>query len=167
MTSTIHIAVDKFLDPKTYSFRVFSSHLSIPTVWAVGNFLFSFLMFMTCFVSNWLGGAVLVGASGISWSIAVWAPFTLLGQHLAASTKVDASEDEWLDDESCAKVRVGTILSMHNIAISAPQICAALLNSVIVWFSQTVGSHDGSGWVLRLGAFGPLLAAYLATKLDI
>lgn len=166
-TSVIHIAVDKFLDSKTYSLQTFSSNLSIAKVWAAGNFFFSFLMFLTYFVSNWLGGAVLAGASGISWSIIVWAPFTILGQQLAASNKVDANEDQWVDDQSCAELRVGTILSMHNVAISAPQIFAAILNSFIVWFSQAVGSHDSSGWVLRLGAFGPLLAAYLSTKLDI
>lgn len=163
----LHILVDKFLDSKTYSFRTFSSHFSIARIWAAGNFFFTFLMFLTYFVPNWLGGAVLVGASGISWSIMVWAPFTILGQQLATSTIVNESEDEWIDDQSCTEVRVGTILSMHNIAISAPQICAAVLNSFIVWFSQAVGSHDSSGWVLRLGAFGPLLAAYLSMKLDM
>lgn len=61
---------------------------------------------------------------------------------------------------------VGVILSLHNIAISAPQIVAAVVCSGIFWVVQLMGGSDATGWTLRIGGLAALGAAWLSRGLS-
>jgi len=70
---------------------------------------------------------------------------------------ISKSEDE---------VQAGAIMGLHNVAISAPQIVAALACSGIFGLAKVTGSHYGTGWVLRAGGVAALGAAYLTYRFE-
>lgn len=88
---------------------------------------------------------ILVGLAGFNWSLTQWAPFTLINEHL-------------LDDELDA----GIVMSLHNVAISLPQILSAFMAGCILWLLRVLGAADGLGILLSLTAVPSLLAAYQA-----
>ena len=59
----------------------------------------------------------------------------------------------------------GAIVSIHNIAISAPQILAAGVSGGLFWAMKEAGSQDGLGWVLRIGGCAALIAGWLAGRM--
>lgn len=65
-----------------------------------------------------------------------------------------------------AEVQAGAIMGLHNVAISAPQIFAALVCSVIFWLAKLAGNPYGTGWVLRAGGVAASGAAYLTYRLE-
>lgn len=109
-------------------------------------------MLATIFVGTWIGGTILIASAGISWALTVWVPFAIIGEELRNEKTTDAED------------RTGEIMSIHNMAISAPQIVAALLSSGVFWIAGELGSLDGTGWVLRTGACATLVAAYLSSE---
>ena len=124
--------------------------------WTVCEAFFALCMLATLFVKSWVGVSVLIAYSGVSWAMAQWAPFTILGEEISTLPGAEGSTEDF----------IGTILGLHNVAISAAQIPAALVSSGIFWIAREVGNQDGGVWVLRGGACVTLCAAYLASKLD-
>lgn len=84
----------------------------------------------------------------------LWAPFAIIGAEI---TKHNGKVGEDYD--------AGTILSLHNLAISAPQLVAALICSGVFWVAHQVGSSDATGWALRVGGLAMLAAAWLCRRL--
>ncbi|MCJ1409777.1 hypothetical protein MMC19_003860 [Ptychographa xylographoides] len=131
------------------------SETSFARVWTSAHLVFAICMFLTLFVTRWTGGMVIVTLAGISWAVTLWVPYAIIGLELAAQADDDHDEDQ-----------KGSIVSLHNVALSAPQILAALLGSAIFWIYQQMGSNDGVGWALRAGGCIVLVATYLASRLD-
>ena len=87
----------------------------------------------------------------------LWVPFAIVGQEIASWQPL---MDSSVGDQKAA------IMTIHNVAVSAPQILAALACSVVFWAAKTLGrSSDGIVWTMRLGSFTTLGAALLAWKL--
>ena len=63
-------------------------------------------------------------------------------------------------------VQAGAIMGLHNVAISSPQILAALACSGIFSLAKMMGSQTGTGWVLRAGGGAALGAAYLTSRFN-
>jgi solute carrier family 45, member 1/2/4 len=126
------------------------------SAWAICETLFALCMLATFFVKSWVGISVLIAYSGVSWAMAQWAPFAIIGEALSTLPGTENSTEDFK----------GTILGLHNVAISAPQVPAALVSSGILWIAQEFGNQDGGVWVLRGGACVTLYAAYLASRLD-
>lgn len=57
--------------------------------------------------------------------------------------------------------QAGAIMGLHNSAISAPQIIAALASGIIFWLVP----KDGLGWVMRFGGCSTLAAAWFSSKM--
>ncbi len=125
--------------------------------WASCEVLFAVCMLATFFVESWVGASVLITYCGVPWAMTQWAPFAILGEILSSSSEKD------IFGEDCK----GSILGLHNVAISAPQVPAALASSGIFWIARFLGSQDGGVWVLRAGAGVSIFAAYLASKLEV
>lgn len=118
------------------------------TLWMIGQLSYSSIMFCAPLVKG-EGRLVLVALAGFNWSLSQWAPFTLINQHLH-NQEMDA----------------GIVLSLHNAAISSPQILSALLTAGVLWICRRLGTADESGILLGLTAIPSLLAAYQAGRIE-
>lgn len=94
------------------------------------------------------GRILLVALAGFNWSLTQWAPFTLINERLLA---------DGLD--------AGIVMSLHNVAISLPQILSALLTGGVLWIFRVLGAADEVKILLTLTAVPSLLAAYEASRL--
>ncbi|KAJ1733161.1 hypothetical protein LPJ61_001695 [Coemansia biformis] len=54
--------------------------VSLQTMWAISLALFSVAMLLTTVVSTVDGASALLAACGVSWAVAVWIPFSMLGE---------------------------------------------------------------------------------------
>ena len=126
-------------------------------------------MFSTFFATSQAVATFIIAATGISWALTLWAPFAIIGHELASpdtlQDTMEESQDEVASSES-SEVQAGAVMGLHNVAISAPQIIAALACSGIFSLVKMAGSPYGTGWVLRAGGCAGLGAAYLTYRFD-
>ncbi|KAJ5164908.1 Major facilitator superfamily domain general substrate transporter [Penicillium coprophilum] len=57
--------------------------LTLPRVWLLSHLLFALCMFSTFFIYSHQAGSAFVGFVGISWAVALWAPFALISAEVA------------------------------------------------------------------------------------
>lgn len=150
-----------------------SSRLSIPRAWTYSHAFFALAMFSTLFVTSQAAATFVVASVGLSWALTLWAPFAIIGNEFASRQAFNETIDEVSADEASStltsnsvEVQAGAIMGLHNVAISAPQIIAALACSGIFGLAKMAGSHYGTGWVLRAGGCAALVAAYLTSRFD-
>lgn len=95
----------------------------------------------------------------------LWAPFAIIGIEIATLQDLLSSDPE---DRvgAVTDCDAGIILSLHNIAISAPQILAALVCSGVFWLAQFLRSSDSTSWTFRVGGLSALVAAWLSRDLS-
>lgn len=145
------------------------SRLSIPRAWTCAHVFFALAMLSTYFVTSQATATLVVASAGLSWALTLWAPFAIIGNELAARQSFYDEVEGVVSEnapQASAEVQAGAIMGLHNVAISAPQIVAALACSGIFGLSRLAGSHYGTGWVLRAGGCAALVAAYLTRKFD-
>jgi solute carrier family 45 protein 1/2/4 len=141
------------------------AHISMTRAWSFSHLLFSCCMFSTVFITSQTTATILVALVGISWAFTLWVPFAIIGSEVAASQERKAKVLEG-ELEPAQQDQAGAIMGLHNCAISAPQILAALACGSIFWLAPRYGSHDGIGWVLRFGGCGGLIASWLAARIE-
>lgn len=134
---------------------------SIRQAWIFAHFISATAMFSTFLVTSQTGAIFLVACVGLSWALTLWAPFAIIGAEIAVRRRTLGGED-W---ERSSADGAGAIIGLHNTAISAPQILAALVCSVIFSIVQATGSPGGTAWVLRAGGCATLVAAYLTSTM--
>ncbi|KAK5277258.1 hypothetical protein LTR16_010030, partial [Cryomyces antarcticus] len=117
--------------PKKSSLGFQGPHISLTTAWALSHLLFAFAMFTTFFVTSQLGGTLLVALVGLSWAVTLWAPFAIIGVELATRQRHRGSSDGEEELAFPTDDQAGATIGFHNVAISAPQIIAALACSGI------------------------------------
>ncbi|KAJ2557425.1 hypothetical protein EV175_001356 [Coemansia sp. RSA 1933] len=59
--------------------------VSLPTMWTLSLCIFAVSMFLTLAISTAKGAMLLMGICGISWAVAIWVPFSLLGEIISSS----------------------------------------------------------------------------------
>ena len=146
-----------------------SAEFGISQAWTCAHIFFALAMFATMVVTSQAAATFLVASVGLSWAVTHWAPFAMIGNELAARQSFSISANDFLDDEMSTvtvEVQAGAIMGLHNVAISSPQIIAALACSAIFGLAKALGSQDGTGWVLRAGGCAALCAAYLTSRFD-
>jgi solute carrier family 45 protein 1/2/4 len=57
--------------------------LTLRQVWFLSHLLFAACMFSTIFINSHQAGSAFVGLVGISWAVALWAPFALISAEVA------------------------------------------------------------------------------------
>ena len=147
--------------------------LTLRRAWLLSHLAFAFLMCTTFFIQTPVAATVLTAFIGIPWALSLWAPFALISseiskrdtekrriaiQHRHQPIQVQGDEED----------QAGVILGLHNVAVSAPQILATLVSSVIFKLAQKPrgAPYDSSvGWVLRFGGLVALLAAYFTYRI--
>ena len=155
--------------------------LNIRRAWLLAHVLFAACMASTFFITTPTAATVMVGVVGVSWSMTLWAPFALVSaeisqrdapKHDKAARRSSHGADDaasiatTLRDED-VEDQAGVILGLHNVAISSPQILAALVSSAIFKIAQRdrgVAGDGSVGWVLRFGGIAALLAAWMTSR---
>ncbi|RMD44884.1 hypothetical protein DV735_g355, partial [Chaetothyriales sp. CBS 134920] len=138
--------------------------LTLRRAWLLSQILYVTCTFSTFFISTPTAAIAMTAVVGISWALSLWAPFALISADIAhrkdakrkglkvKTTSVDGDEEE---------DRAGIILGLHNVAISAPQIIATLISSLIFQALQTPRNmpdvNDSIGWALRFEYLIPKL----------
>lgn len=138
--------------------------LTLRRAWLLAHFLFALCMLATFFITTTTAATVLAGFVGLAWALTLWAPFALISAEISKrDTEARRTGKGTKEDKA------GVILGLHNVAVSAPQILATLVSSVIFKIAQKPrGSpwDDSVGWVLRFGGIAALLAAYMTWRID-
>ncbi|GBC03127.1 hypothetical protein RclHR1_00050035 [Rhizophagus clarus] len=78
---TRNSANSKLLRNQLFQFPI--SFLTVPKLWTISHFIFAFSMLSTWFVTNIFQASILISLCGISWTITMWAPYSLLGEFIA------------------------------------------------------------------------------------
>jgi len=171
---------------QTFSQRCssFFTRLQIPgftlrRAWMFSHLIFAALMWSTFFVRNTLGGTIIVALVGIPWALTQWAPFALISSEIAkreairrgilrpvtADGELIAAGEDTASAEGADQA--GVVLGIHNVSISAPQVIANIVSSLIFrWLQKPRGSVGDTSvaWVLRLGGVCAILAAFYTTR---
>ena len=138
------------------------SATTIPRLWAASHIFFASLMISTWWVNSSSLGIWVIGSAGVSWALTVWAPFAIIGSEIAELEEEDIEKT----DNVIQRKNAASIMGLHNAAISAPQILAALVSSLIFWAAHVVRSENGMQWVFALCTVTSLVSAYMAKVLD-
>lgn len=121
--------------------------IPLAILWMGGHLSYSITM-LCAWIAKGEGRIILVALAGFNWSLTQWAPFTLINEHLIEE-KLDA----------------GIVMSLHNVAISLPQILSALLSGCALWVLRVLGVTDELRILLSLTIIPSLLAAYQAARI--
>lgn len=183
--------------------------LSVGRAWLLAHCLFATLMFLTTFVYTTPAATVIVAVLGLSWGIASWAPYTLIGAEIVglradvatiqeqqrqrqqrhtvsnslseggkdllgsvsgadggrrcSSDEEDGGSEE--DGEEYVNTHAASIMAVHNMAISIPQICAALTCSALYKAIEAAGRDDPAAYAFKLAGVAAALAAWVGRNL--
>ncbi|CAG8013181.1 unnamed protein product [Penicillium salamii] len=184
------------VEKPTWLTRLRIPGLTLRRVWLFSHLLFAICMFSTIFISSHQAGSAVVGMIGISWAVALWAPFALISTEVAridpsrqhrqtgeteTERMVAEDRDGHNDHDNDVEIgpkdshggadvaQAGIILGLHNMAISLPQILSSLVCSAIFKASQKPRGEpwdDSVGWVLRFGGCAALVAAWLTRRVS-
>ena len=135
-------------DATRASEKMVHRHRPLATLWMSGHLSYSIVM-ASAFLVAGQGRIIVVALAAFNWSLTQWVPFTLINEHLL---------EDGLD--------AGIVTSLHNVAISLPQILSALLTACILWVARLLGATNELEILLSLTAVPSLLAAYYASRID-
>ena len=112
-------------------------------------------------------------------ALTLWAPFALISADISKTrdalerarktsndTRDSASDPVSIADD--IEDQAGVVLGLHNVAVSAPQIVATLISSIIFKIAQRdrgVAGDESVAWVMRLGGVAALVAAYMTSRI--
>ncbi|CAG8971316.1 hypothetical protein HYALB_00001485 [Hymenoscyphus albidus] len=156
-------------------------NLTLPRAWVIAHILTSVSFLLLGLTrSRWVATS-LIAVLGISWALTQWAPFALIGEELAKSRQQIPryvplrDSDDTFDLEKAPSLsgsqddsQTALILGLHNLAISAPQIVAAVGSSLLFWTLEHTGivGTDAIGWLFMFGVFPAGAAAWWAWKVE-
>ncbi|KAG6108526.1 hypothetical protein E4U31_007659 [Claviceps sp. LM219 group G6] len=133
---------------------------AIRRLWAASQLLFATAMLLTYLVTSVGQAFFLVGLSGISWAVTIWAPHAIIGAYASAGMSLTRAERRLAVADDSFEMRSGIIVGLHNAAVSAPQIVSAVCCSFLFWVLDGV-SGDIIGWTFRMAAISAFAAAWL------
>ncbi|KAL7626390.1 hypothetical protein AAE478_003162 [Parahypoxylon ruwenzoriense] len=177
---------------KRFLSRLVIPGLTLRRAWLLSEILFAGAMFCTVLVRTVEAATVLIGLIGITWALALWAPWAIISAEISRrdvmyrarkqrmrslAEQLDASNstDEYPDEETRPQAdeeepdQAGVILGIHNMAIASPQFIATLGSSIIFRFFQKPRGEPGDhsiAIVLAFGGFFALIAAYFIHKIN-
>ena len=137
------------------------SPFSVTRLWRASHVLFSITMLLTFFAHTVLAGTALVALLGISWALTLWAPYAIISEEITALAEEEGSNPTRGD----ADAKVGSVMGLHNVAIAAPQVLAALMCSGVFKVLGLLGVEDGLGWILRVAGIAMLGAVWVGRNI--
>ncbi|RMZ87164.1 hypothetical protein DV736_g5611, partial [Chaetothyriales sp. CBS 134916] len=151
--------------------------LTLRRAWLLSEILYVACTFSTFFISTPTAAIVMTALVGISWALSLWAPFALISADIAhredarrkgLRAKITGASGD-ASGVHKEEHRAGIILGLHNVAVSAPQVIATLISSLIFKALQTPRNvpdvNDSVGWTLRFGGLVSIVAVILTWRL--
>ena len=161
--------------------------------WMYSQILFFGAMFCTPFVRTVPAATVLVGLTGITWALTLWAPWAIISGEVSrrdatlrnqkrrdpsapstSTPSLDGYSDndgdfDYAREESAGQTdQAGVILGIHNMSIASPQIIATVGSSIIFRLLQkprgTPGDHS-IAIVMALGGIFVLASAWFIHRI--
>jgi solute carrier family 45 protein 1/2/4 len=117
---------------------------------------------------------------GLSFGVTQFAPFAMIGLECASTVSLSApvlpptatelesegrQDEEDMEGKRQREVEAGTIMGLHNVAISAPQLVAAGVCAIVFSLCKGLGSGMGIAWGLRVSVVPAVVAAWQSRKL--
>lgn len=155
---------------------------SIRRAWLGSLVLFAGAMFCTPFIRSVEAATVLIGVAGITWAMALWAPWAIISAEISRRDALDrackleashvplrtgqaatAGESSSSPDSGSAgdqqespedADQAGVILGIHNMAIALPQIVATVGSSIIFKIWQKPRGTPGDHSIATVMALG-------------
>ncbi|USW56114.1 Putative MFS transporter superfamily [Septoria linicola] len=121
-----------------------NSLIMLVNLWLAGHVLFAIAMVLCLFAQNEWQGVWLFALIGVPRALSTWAPFVLVGREVTGSQYA------------------GTLTSLHNAALSAPQILAAGLCGVLFMLVKLL-AWDGQNqtrWAMLVACVSGGLATW-------
>ena len=146
-----------FAPTKLHRQSISSNTPMLLLLWSFSLGLSAALILLTFVTASFEVTTVLMAINGISWAVTSWIPFALIGQLTTKPNHTQNFEDTE-SDITPNSVSGGSIIGLHNFAISAPQILSAGICEMILLALRGTSDSFDAGWVLRAGGF-PYLAA--------
>ena len=167
-------------------------YLTLPRAWMLAHVLTGICLFALTIREDFVFSVGFVALLGISWGLTQWAPFAIIGAEiapgsidghpyqyhsiaaletsssdpLAAIVAIDAEKQQHHSNYlfEAPRSTAATVMSVHNIAMSLPQIASAIISSLIfkILSPLNLGPTETLAWVLRVGVMAAACAAYLA-----
>ena len=152
--------------------------------WIFSEALFGLSLLSTFFIGSVAGAIAMVSIIGISAALSQQiVPFALLSIKLSQyqeKLQAQGGEMERKKKTPNYETRGGVVMGLHNVAISAPQLLASVVSSIIfsvvgdeqggeMDFAQADDSFNGArstAWVLRTGGLTAMLAAFMLTRMS-
>ena len=117
------------------------------TLWLFGHLLFVLAMLATIYANTVAQGTVLIATIGISWTLTAWVPFAIIGKEVRRSRQA------------------GTLTSLHNAAISAPQVLAAIMCALLFFTARSMGRREDTVWAMWMAGCAAIMAAWKTWQL--
>ncbi|EGF78171.1 hypothetical protein BATDEDRAFT_1918, partial [Batrachochytrium dendrobatidis JAM81] len=138
--------------------QTWAEFFTLPRIWSISLFGFAILMVLTAAVHEVIGATFIIAATGISWGVAQWVPFTLMGEEIIISrsdsqpTRRDGyavvqDEDEIVNYHASSSqpppcvadignsnesgLQAGMVLGIHNIYIVLPQFLSTVMSAIV------------------------------------
>ncbi|CAO3626891.1 unnamed protein product [Cunninghamella echinulata] len=90
-------------------------NLTIPNIWTIGHFIFCFSILSSIFVNDVILASIIIGICGISWSITMWAPFSLLGEYISQYEQPNNDDIELISQQQQQQQRTANdIIEMES-----------------------------------------------------
>ncbi|KAI1405757.1 hypothetical protein F4819DRAFT_493956 [Hypoxylon fuscum] len=181
-------------DSKSFLARLVVPGLTLRRAWLLSEILFAGAMFCTVLVRSVEAATFLIGLIGITWALALWAPWAIISAEisrrnlvyqarkqqmrtLARGGQLDTYDpaDGLLEQEHRLQAddeepdQAGVVLGIHNMAIASPQFIATLGSSIIFRIFQKPRGVPGDhsiAIVLACGGFFALVAAWFIHKIS-
>jgi len=146
--------------------------LTLRRTWLLSHIFFALCMASTFFITTATAATILTAFIGIPWAVSLWAPFALISAEISkrdtAARQSARRRPNAIGGAAAEQDQAGVILGLHNVAVSAPQIVATLVGSIIFKLVQKPRGapyDDSVGWVLRFGALAALVAAFFTWRI--
>lgn len=118
-------------------------------LWQLSHLLLALCMLATCLTTtNTSAATTLFAVTGVVWAVSQWVPFALITKELAI---VQAQEG------GKAQNRIGSVLGVHIIASTLPQVASAFVTTALLRAMEVVGGgQSGMGVALLLAGVAAL-----------
>jgi solute carrier family 45 protein 1/2/4 len=142
--------------------------LTLRRAWLISQLIFSTCMFSTLIVRSVGAATALIGITGISWALTLWAPFAIISAEVSKRDAVRRSRNSLSGPDDGSDDQAGVILGIHNMSVASPQILATLGSSLLFKFLQKPRGTPGDrsiAVVLACGGLSTLVAVFLTSRI--
>lgn len=139
-----------------------SMSINIANLWLTGHITFILIISIATVVTTATQASFFLALAGISWALTQWIPYVILGEEIANQTHLQGCETN-----KALMVEAGTIMSLHNAAISLPQILSAVACSGVFEMASGFGKANATAWAMRIAELGTILATYCTYRSNL